>query len=452
MANPFVIDSLIAVGFVLDQDAKSEMKSISLFRFSEIVDWLLIQINICRSIESCVNKLDHDSTKEARNHFIEELNSALSEMSLPLLPTENEPNQEQKMITLTHLLGELFAVRLLDDEYEEDNVGGDQSMICDDEINELYLIRSILDTLNLNNLSSDPKLTIDLLFHSIDLKLIDLIKHGQLSNDQSALLKTVKSMSDRQWKAMEQLEKQLVHEYEIRKRTMITRVLCTIDAFRWRSVTKETGKTSASSERVDRVCQITKLHQHAKQSLQSFVRVELANVIAARISELEQLVACKVSQSHEICTIEPPANSGIANSGRMQRLSLHKLIIGQVPDRGGRPNEAPPPTKETFGQQQKNRSASGSGRGGISNSNARGGGFNRNATTANRIQCGGWNGGRESYQARQIHQQHLHRALNTCDTMEQDGYQGSGPRWPGDNRHPKRGRRGYHQGAGHYNY
>jgi hypothetical protein len=438
MSTKFVTESLLQVGYKFEQDEQQSMKELNLIKFAKFANWLLKQIDACQPIESCVSCLDQTSTETQQKQFVEELNSALHELSLPLLI--EQPDHEKFVTILTHLLSELFSERLL---HQDDQ---DEPMNCDVQPNPAEELRSILNSLNLIQLATEQGLTLNQLLDQINTESTALLESGQLLKEPSALSKVISVMSESQWKALGQLEQQLVHDYELRKRTLITRACCTIDAFRWRRVTGEANKTNQPTdlEQNNRLQQIDRLHQLAKDSLQPTVHVTVADVIAARTSDLELLVSAKVSQSHETCTIEPPANSGIANSGRLQRLSLHKFIIGQVPDRGGRPNEAPAPKKESYGLQQHNRSG-GNWRGSAANRNNYSSNRGGNQPNINRIQGAGWNGGADGNRARQMHQNRGDGSGVTGDGQAQDNP--GGQRWPGDNRNSKRGRRGAHRGA-----
>ncbi|CAG9837819.1 unnamed protein product [Diabrotica balteata] len=158
-------------------------------------------------------------------------------------------------------------------------------------------------------------------------------------------------LSDKQWEVLNGVQEDLHSEYKIRREMLLTRLDVTIQSFQWSDRTK--GKDDV----------FEKLYHDRRKLLKVEPDVDLADLLAART---------------DIAIIEKTSSSSVR---RNTRSSLNRIIIGQVPDRGGRTSEIAPPPPEMPSWQQ--RSAGPGGRGG-GNMNRGGGNFNRGGGNFNR--------------------------------------------------------------------
>ncbi|MGH0153154.1 UNVERIFIED_CONTAM: hypothetical protein FKN15_043389 [Acipenser sinensis] len=197
----------------------------------------------------------------------------------------------------------------------------------------------------------------------------------------------------------------LVNEYEVRRKMLLKRLDVTVQSFGW----SERAKTRAD--------QLAKVYPPKRTALATKSNISVAHLYAAR-EDLSKILR--------------------TSSGRIREMSacaINKVLMGRVPDRGGRPNEIEPPPPEMppwqkrqdgpqqygGGGGQQNR---GGGRGGYDQQSQGGrggydrGGYDRGGggrgSRGGKVQ-GGWDGGGGGYQA----------------NYQGGGYQGGGGRGGG---------------------
>ncbi|CAM4618576.1 unnamed protein product [Lepidochelys kempii] len=120
-------------------------------------------------------------------------------------------------------------------------------------------------------------------------------------------------LTAQQWEALEGVRRALCAEYECRKRMMITRFSVTLQSFHWSERAKAHGAALLAA--------LSPLRQ--AESVASGVTV--ARLLAAR-EDASRIVS---------------ASSGLCR--HRTSCAINKVLMGGVPDRGGRPNEIEPP-------------------------------------------------------------------------------------------------------------
>ncbi|XP_067412797.1 protein FAM98C isoform X1 [Emydura macquarii macquarii] len=120
-------------------------------------------------------------------------------------------------------------------------------------------------------------------------------------------------LTARQWEALEGTQQALCAEYQCRKRMMITRFNVTLQSFRW-------------SERAE---------AHSAALLAAISPLRRAESAASGVT-LARLLAAREDASRIIS-----ASSG--HCRHRTSCAINKVLMGGVPDRGGRPNEIEPP-------------------------------------------------------------------------------------------------------------
>lgn len=157
------------------------------------------------------------------------------------------------------------------------------------------------------------------------------------------------SLTPKQWTLVEQAYHRLLKDFTIRRMVLIKRVDVTIQSFGW------------SSRMRDKQNDLTQVYMPIRQELSVEPSVQLGDVLAARTDvAVEEKTSC-------------------ANVRRNTQTSITKVIIGPVPDRGGRSAEMQPPPPEmpswTKRQEpQRDNRGRGGGRGGGGRG---GGGYNQ---------------------------------------------------------------------------
>ncbi|XP_019862142.1 PREDICTED: protein FAM98A-like, partial [Amphimedon queenslandica] len=170
-------------------------------------------------------------------------------------------------------------------------------------------------------------------------------------------------LSAEQWGTLDRINEALLKEYSVRRQMLLTRCSVTVQSFKWSDRTK--GKDES----------FTSVYQSKWTPLKEKAPIPIARVLAAK---------------NDLLSIERTSSGSV----RQNTVSdINKVLIGSVPDRGGRPNETrPPPEMPSFKQRteapREKRDGGGDGRGGWGRGGGRGG----------RVQ-GGWSkGGGDNYQ------------------------------------------------------
>jgi len=281
-----------------------------------------------------------------------ELNSLLRELNSPLIDC-SLISDTNKLSILNYLCGELLSSRI---NYTNRKTGSSSSMaISMNESQTAKDLKTILITLGMgkppNNISSN------ILFKKIKDKLNERFSQLNYTIEDSLLLPHGLNLSAQQWNTLQTINEELFKDYSLRREMLLMRCDCTVKSFNWKS-----DKTNDKSKYVDEN-EINETYKKGRQLLDNNPNVSLSDAMAARESDCDALVNTIISKSHANCVIELPETKEKANRGIQQRLQLHKYIIGNVPDRGGRPNEQPKPPKESFSQQQQQRDNPQRGRG-----------------------------------------------------------------------------------------
>ncbi|KAE8585783.1 hypothetical protein XENTR_v10021454 [Xenopus tropicalis] len=132
------------------------------------------------------------------------------------------------------------------------------------------------------------------------------------SSWSSPLLKT--ELQPSQWEKLADLHCQLLGEYECRMRMLVTRFDVTVQSFYWSERAKELGAA------------MKEVFWPLRQSLKTESDINMAHLLAAREEDSRILHTCS------------------AVFRQNTQSSINKVLMtGNVPDRGGRPNEIEPP-------------------------------------------------------------------------------------------------------------
>lgn len=147
-------------------------------------------------------------------------------------------------------------------------------------------------------------------------------------------------MTTDQWNQVEKFQKELDHEYNLRREMLLTRLDVTIQSFQWSSTIK--GKEDEIAQRYTGKRKILDLLQFGGKS------TDIAELLAAR---------------DDLTYIEKTSSSNVR---QFTQTDIHKIIIGIVPDRGGRAFEHAPPPPEMPSWQKNRSTGPAGGFGGVS--------------------------------------------------------------------------------------
>ncbi|EHB17442.1 Protein FAM98B [Heterocephalus glaber] len=219
-----------------------------------------------------------------------------------------------------------------------------------------------------------------LLFLSTELQALQILQKKKCKNSQldknSEIYQEIQAMCDalgipkpttsdiplmlNQVESKEQLERindALSSEYECRRRMLMKRLDVTVQSFGW----SDRAKVKTDS--------IARIYQPKRYALSPKTTVTLAHLLAAR-EDLSKIIRTSSGTSRE-----------------KTACAINKVLMGRVPDRGGRPNEIEPPPPEMPPWQKRQEGGGRGGWGGAGGGGGRGGGGGGRGG-------GGWGGGR----------------------------------------------------------
>ncbi|XP_052001679.1 protein FAM98B [Xyrauchen texanus] len=189
-------------------------------------------------------------------------------------------------------------------------------------------------------------------FTAIESQLSILIKQLPETHIGNPALKSC--LDAHKWSQLEKINSVLSAEYECRRRMLIKRLDVTVQSFSW---------SDRAKVKLDRMAEA---YQPKRYSLSFKSSISVSHLLAAR---------------EDICNLVKTSSGSCREK---TSCAVNKILMGVVPDRGGRPSEieAPPPEMPPW-----QKRTDGGGRGGYS----RGGGYGGNWSTGR--SRGGWSSG-----------------------------------------------------------
>ncbi|XP_051158343.1 protein FAM98A [Leptopilina boulardi] len=307
-------------------------------QFTELVAWLAEKIVLLSKLDESV----HPTTSpDDASSFLLELSSFLKEIGCinQQLMTGNVnqrlANKEQRLFLLDYLLSELMTATLL-----ESKKPVEEHMEV--TISETSTAKNLKNILVMLRFQKPPdNISAEILFNKVATKLQEV--KAQVPPQLLSKPIFVGKLSNNQWQKLKELQSELQSEYTIRRELLLKRLDVTVQSFLWSDRLK-------SKENEVMTCFKSKRDAMLREP-----GVSIAQLLAAR---------------EDIAILEKTSNASVRKNTRSQ---VNKVIIGAVPDRGGRPYEQEPPPPE-MPPWQKDRAGGqnfGGGRGGQS---ARGGG------------------------------------------------------------------------------
>ncbi|KAM4664638.1 protein FAM98B isoform 2-T2 [Discoglossus pictus] len=314
--------------------------------FSQLLSWLSSQIKLLCDLEESVS-----SSGEDLESVQLEVSGFLKELSCPY-PTlvsgdikERLQTRDDCMRLLLFLGTELQALQILQSRKQRD------ASPCDATYREL---KAICQALRLPDQTSSD---ITVMLKNIQEKVTEVLQLMKQSPGIKSLLSV--DLTEKQLETLEKINAALSSEYECRRRMLIKRLDVTIQSFGWSE--RATIKTD----------EIAQVYQPIRYALSPKSTVSLSHLLAAR-EDLSRITRTSSGQSREktVCAI-------------------NKVLMGRVPDRGGRPSEIEPPPPEMPPWQKRQDDG---GRGGWRGGFGRGGGFGGGGYGR-----GGFNAGRQEF-------------------------------------------------------
>ncbi|XP_001943023.1 protein FAM98A [Acyrthosiphon pisum] len=344
-------------------------------KYTQLVEWITKEIQILLGLEEHVNSISSEADSSS---FLLEVSSFLKESGCSYNTLidghfENRLNSdENKLLLLDYLIGELRASRIINASTTNTKCNMQVTLI---ESNTSKYVKEILMTLKFPK--PPQNINTSSLFNKVNTKLQDLLKTVPPALIGKSLV--CNSYTSEQWKYINTSIELLNEEFNIRSKMLLTRLDVTVQSFKW----------------PDRL-------KNKKQKLEEIYQTKL-NLI----NKLPNFCTSDFLLARDDLAIVEKTSSMLAVQNTNS--SVNKVMIGQVPDRGGRPNEqqAPPPEMPSWQQ----RTQSQGGRGGQSNRgsqsnrgvqfNSRGQGGspqNRDNQSYRNSDIGGFQGGSNVYQ------------------------------------------------------
>ncbi|KAL0859894.1 hypothetical protein ABMA27_010226 [Loxostege sticticalis] len=289
--------------------------------FTKLVHILAEELKKLLHLEETVNMMND---ADESSSFLLELSSFLKELGCPYKKlvighmSSRLQSKEDRILLLDYLVSELMAARMMrvDCPKEKSSTGMDIIMQESPTAKDL---KEILIALKFNK--PPPNITPEMLFSKLEAKLKDTI---QKEGDQLVGKPLYnKAITEKDWKQIENSFTEMFEEYRLRRETLITRLECTIQSFEW----SERLKTKKDI--------IQSTYRPKRDQLKVKPDVRLSDFLAARTSLL---------------LVEKTSSVSVRKNTRSD---VNKVVIGQVPDRGGRPNEQQPPPPEMPSWQQR---------------------------------------------------------------------------------------------------
>ncbi|XP_067847471.1 protein FAM98B [Heptranchias perlo] len=339
-----VLDMLDALGYsgpLIEEAAllKAVETGPSSLEFTELCVWLTSQIKMLCHLEESINATTSADDVES---FLLEINGFLKEMSCPYSALltgdfkERLKKKEDCLKLLLYLSSELQTARILHCKSPTVSKAEDNEEVRRE-------IKSICTTLGLPcpvSGAADAQL-----FQTVEEKVKNVTSKIPKNHVGEPLLKL--TLTPDHWENLLAINAALTSEYECRRRMLIKRLDVTFQSFGW------SDKAKANTDNM------AKVYQPKRHTLPLKSTVSLAHLLAAR-EDLSKIIK---------------TSSGSLREGTS--CAINKVLMGRVPDRGGRPSEieAPPPEMPPW---MKRQDGGRGGRGG-------GGGGGRGG--------GGWGGG-----------------------------------------------------------
>ncbi|KAK6479103.1 protein FAM98B-like isoform X1 [Huso huso] len=349
------LDDLGYTGPLLEEDTLVKAAENGLFspEYINLCLWLTSQLKHLSLLQESISASADDPES-----FQLEVSGLLKEMACPY-PTLISGNikdrlkkKEDCLKLILYLSSELQAARVLQGKLSQVHSAEGKSEVNLD-------LKAICKTLKLPEPSS---MTSSQLFPNIETKIKDILAKAPNNCVGKPIFKQTLTLD--QWVKLEKINAMLSGEYECRRRMLIKRLDVTVQSFSWSERAKAHTDNTA------------KAYQPKRHALSIKSIISVAHLLAAR-EDLSNIIKTSSGSTRE-----------------RTACPINKILMGKVPDRGGRPSEidAPPPEMPPWQKRQD-----GGGRGGWG---GRGGGRGRGGGGGFRGRGGqgeGYRGGRQGY-------------------------------------------------------
>ncbi|XP_028993840.1 protein FAM98B [Betta splendens] len=358
-----ILDSLEQLGYdgpLLEEKplVRAAEGGLSSQEYVELCRWLATRLKPLCDLEGCIVSAsdDTESLKFEMSGLLKELHCPYEETVSGILKGCAQTTKDH-LKCLLFLSSELQAAqivkskRLTDQRRQESPANQQLTAIC--------------ETLNLPEPGGQSAAAV---FSQVQSKVDEKLKDLPNGSVGSPVLK--KSLSNDQWEKLHNINTALSSEYECRRRMLIKRLDVTVQSFGW----SDRAKVKVDS--------MARAYQPKRHTLKPQSIVDVGDLLAAR---------------EDICNVMK-TSSGY--SREKTACAVNKILMGRVPDRGGRPSEIEPPLPEMPPWQKRQDGGQGwGGRGGRRGGGwgqGRGGGGGGGSGGGGGWRGDGWNHGKHS--------------------------------------------------------
>ncbi|XP_028250803.1 protein FAM98B [Parambassis ranga] len=351
-----ILDSLEQLGYggpLLEEKAllRAAEGGLSSSEYVDLCRWLAFRLKPLCDLEETITSGpdDKDSLQVEMSGFLKELHCPYEEVVSGILQGSLRNTKEHLKIVL-FLSSELQAAQVVKSRQIFDKEQG-KNLVYED-------LLAICETLQLSEpRGQDAAGVLSQVLNKVEELLKDL-PNGSIG---TPVLK--KSLSSEQWEKLQNINAVLSSEYECRRRMLIKRLDVTVQSFGW---------SDRAKVRVD---SMAKAYQPKRHTLKPQSTVDVAELLAAR---------------EDICNV---VKTSSGSSREKTTCAVNKILMGRVPDRGGRPSEidAPPPEMPPWQKRQDDGGGGGGwgGRGGGGRGRGGGGSWGQGGRGGG----GSWGGG-----------------------------------------------------------
>ncbi|XP_014211834.1 protein FAM98B isoform X2 [Copidosoma floridanum] len=280
--------------------------------FTKLISWLTDQIGSFSKIDETVQPT---STPEDSSHFLLELSTYLKELGcINVKLTTGNVNQrlaniDERLMLIEYLISELMACKISETKKEKDKKAVQIT------ISESITAKCMREMLSALRFQKPPdNISPSVLFSKLQTKVADVMKQVPKELVGKPLFYGV--LNSDQWEKLDKLHSEMNEEYTIRREMLLKRLDVTVQSFTW-------------SERIrPKEDELNKCYNLKRDAMRREPDVTLAHLLAAR---------------DDLAVIEKTSSASVRKNTKS---SINKVIIGAVPDRGGRPGEQPPPPPE----------------------------------------------------------------------------------------------------------
>ncbi|KAJ8250594.1 hypothetical protein COCON_G00225160 [Conger conger] len=277
--------------------------------YTKLCAWIVSELKLYCKLEENVHATNCPTEAE---EFQLEMSGLLAELACPYSVlttgdvTKRLLSRNNSLLLLTFLISELEASRMI-------LVTRPQKKAQDGGGSDVFVeLKGICMALGMSK--PPASITMFQFFSGIEKKLKEALAKVPPTHVGGSLLK--KPLGPVHWEKIEAVNQALVNEYEVRRKMLLKRLDVTVQSFGWSDKAKTHGE------------KLAKVYPPLRSSLATKSSVSVAHLFAAR-DDLSKILR--------------------TSSGRIREktaCAINKVLMGRVPDRGGRPNEIEPPPPE----------------------------------------------------------------------------------------------------------